>query len=225
MGQCTPPFCMGTGGFCNCNCNCCPPDPCWDAWTYIFHCGTPYASWEGPDNQGCDCPPTGLELVSNSLGIKFPNFDVKEFKFSLKEEDKVNALTSVCSIPCESATVRIETSGCCLYKLDIFHFKAIGAGIITVMIPVACDSMFQVLINGFDATYGIPVSDCEDVYVTIIPPADECCGCCIKDNYGTPHIDGNYLISTKKASNGMRKILINPKLYKQQLLRKMLKSK
>ncbi|RTK93309.1 MAG: hypothetical protein EKK64_10390 [Neisseriaceae bacterium] len=223
MGTCTPPYCLGTGGFCDCNCNCCPPDPCYDAWNYVFHCGTPIASWEGPINQGCDCPPSGLGLTSNSLGINFPKFDTKEFEFSLKE-DTVSALTSVCSIPCESTTVRITTSGCCLYFIDIFHFKAVGAGIITANFPVVCDSNFQILVNNVDISGGLSVADCTDLYITIIPPANECCSCCLKDNFGELHTGGSPLVSTK-TSNGIKKILVNQELYKKQLLRKMLRTR
>ena len=37
---CTPPFCLGTGGWCGCNCGCCPPCPAYKYIEYKWVCGS-----------------------------------------------------------------------------------------------------------------------------------------------------------------------------------------
>lgn len=244
MANCTPPFCMGTGGCGSCNCKCCPPDPCYTKWTYKYYCGTTNGDWDidVAPNDGCVCPSPALPFAPN-LGIEFPDFKyedfAKDFKFNLedeKESQEVYALIAGCSIPCRTITIEITTSGCCLYKTGSTdtEFKAVGAGTVTASITggegigthgESCSGQFQVTINGTPDF--VSVVDCDVVTIVITPPsAITCCSCCKFESTGT-RLAGSGPWSLRRAStgDGRSKLLLNPAALKKGLVRRILKSK
>lgn len=244
---CTPPFCEGTGGCGSCNCKCCPPDPCYTSWTYKYYCGTSESDWDTnlvPSNSGCVCPSPALPFVAPSLGIEFPDFNYEEFNkgftFNLDadelESPEVYALLIAgCSIPCATITIKIETTGCCLYKTGTSDtsFKAVGAGTISATITGgasgsthgrSCDEDFQVTINGTPDSAS--VADCEAVTIAITPPTTiTCCSCCKFESSGTQLSGGPALFRRQTTGDSRSKLLLNPAALKNALIQKMLKKR
>lgn len=245
MANCTPPFCMGTGGCGNCNCNCCPPDPCYTKWTYRYYCGTTSDDWDtniAPSNIGCVCPSPALPFIASNLDIEFPDFTytdfAQDFKFNVedtKEAEIYAMLVAGCSIPCRTITIEVTTSGCCLYKTGSSdtEFKAIGGGTVTAAITggdgdvgnESCGGIFEVTIN--DSPNSATVLDCDTVIIEITPPsAITCCSCCKFDSTGTRLTgSGPWTLRRAITSDGRSKLLLNPAALKQNLINRILKSK
>ena len=223
---CTPPLCHGTGGWCGCNCNCCPPNPCYTSWTYIYLCGTDTGSWDGPPpNAGCDCANITISPIGNSpfrapaLSVDFPEFEYpkileeKGYVFGLEEIPNISsgyvfALdTQSCSIPCETVTVTLSFTGCCMYGSD-FSFDAVGSGTVSI----SCDSSsvcgpFSCSVNGSSSAY---VSNCDPISVSIVPTVESCCGCCLvssKGNLLSTHFALAY--KHRNVTTGIQKHYIN----------------
>lgn len=224
MANCNPPYCMGTGSWCNCNCNCCPPDPCYTKWTYVYKCGIPYGE------ECCDCPAPPLSFAP-ALGIQFPEFTIndQEFVFNIDniddygiDNDVISAMMTGCSVPCSEVKIEITTSGCCLYKtgnLDT-EFKAIGAGVITATITggsLSCRNAFVVEIN--ETEDSVEVQDCEVINIIITKPTHHC-SCCKSESSGVNLTGPPYAFRQKKTGN---KIMLNANTLRKNLIKRMLR--
>ncbi len=209
---CNPPYCLGTGGFCNCNCYCCPPTPCYTSWTYTYLCGTSSGYWDAnvtPD-ESCDCSP--MPFRAPSLNVEFPQF---EYPQVLTDDGYVFALdVASCSIPCTTYTITLTTTGCCLYPYwnNVYGngliFTAIGAGNISLSgCGSACSGSFQCKINNNTGT--VTVADCGQVIVEITPPAASCCTCCLVSSSGTLLNPSSPF--RKRTVGGKQKFYVDPK--------------
>jgi len=199
---CNPPYCLGSGSYCGCNCNCCPPCPCYTSWTYVYLCGTSSSAYPA----GCDCGPIPEEEVlfrAPKLDVEFPDFEYPSYLFKKPEDEYVFAQLeeicideeanvipcppgpdiTTCSIPCTTVTITLTTSGCCLYGSG-FSFTAIGAGTVSLSgCGPACEGNFSCSINGGGTS--VSVADCGSVGVSITPPSNPCCSCCLVSSTGS----------------------------------------
>lgn len=174
----SPPYCHGTGGWCDCNCRCCPPDPCCSSITVRFECGTTQGSWDGPPpNNGCPCGVgTSFRVAGASAPVDFPEFSYEPL--ASDDGEFVFALANGCSIPCATVSVTVTTTGCCLELLGNTIY-VIGNGTVSASISGSADPLCGTLtakINGgSDSEF---LNDCEIVSVTLENSEGECCSCC-----------------------------------------------
>lgn len=166
---CNPPFCHGSGGWCDCSCGCCPPDDCGTI-TIAFKCGTPSDIYPS----GCVCA-TPFRMRNTKKPIYFPKFTQEK----ITSENGEFVFAQSCSVPCTDTTVTLTTTGCCLELLGGVIY-AIGAGTITATASPSTGSdscgTLTPKINGTPNT--LDVADCTILTITMSGEDEDCCPCC-----------------------------------------------
>ena len=154
-----PPYCLGTGGFCQCNCGCCPPCNIITEITYKFVCGT---SNEIPDPpQASPCNVTWNDLCQ--VGIVNTCVEV-----TCDLDADCNCYGDV-SYKCLSGTWVLQSSSCqspCIPEEASWFYSCTGANEGEVKaLNCTCEpslSSFYDITVSFDGCGLYPASPCTD---------------------------------------------------------------
>jgi hypothetical protein len=204
---CTPPFCLGTGGWCGCNCGCCPPCPVYTEITTKWWCGSSPIEVGDPCNNGlpgviiiCDAPlPPPLRNPTNIEIPDLPDSSVESLQAgNLKVEvhRKSGPPRGFKKTPEEAAVLRSQAD----FECDPFlgpagpytvsfafdgcglagsypNFTAVGSGLMTMSTASTICGPLVGLANGFSSS--IELEDCDSVVISFNSPQEVCCNCCL----------------------------------------------
>ena len=148
------------------------------------------------------------------MDIPLPEFDQEaEFVFSLEG--------GRCSVPCQTFSFGLSTSGCCLYGAD-FGFVSVGSGIVSVS-PIAqsaCDGQVLPWVNG--NLFSAAVLDCDPVSISFTFPtsANGCCTCCVSASLAGTSLTTGPGFRMRNTVTGLSKAYLNKQAIIERLLKK-----